>query len=60
MNNNGTIDTDDITKIKKHLKKTASLSDYQIRCADANPDDKVDTQDITAIKAHLKGTARLF
>ena len=60
VNNNGNIDTDDITLIKKHLKKTKSLSGYQIKCADANSDGSVDTQDITAIKAHLKGTARLF
>ncbi len=60
VNSNDMVDTGDITLIKKHLKKTAVLSGYQVKCADTKPDGRVDTQDITAIKAHLKGTARLF
>ncbi len=62
INGDGLVSTSDITAVKKHLKKTAILSDYMLACAAApgGDSDKVSTEDITAIKAHLKGTKRLW
>ncbi len=61
-NLDGRVDTADITAIKKHLKKTAVLSDNAISCANADRDENgsVSTSDITAIKSHLKGTKTLW
>ena len=60
VNADGTLSTTDITLIKKYLKKTGSLDDYQAACADADGDGVVRTNDITAIKSHMKGTKYLW
>lgn len=56
----GTVNTSDITAIKKHLKRTGPLTGYTLSCADANCDGNVNTEDITRIKRHLKKTAPLW
>ena len=61
-NLDGRVNTEDITAIKKHLKKTAVLSGYALTCANADKDEDgtVSTSDITAIKAYMKGTRTLW
>ncbi len=61
-NLDGRVNTEDITAIKKHLKKTAVLSGYALTCANADRDEDgtVSTSDITAIKAYMKGTRTLW
>ncbi|MBQ7071216.1 MAG: carboxypeptidase regulatory-like domain-containing protein [Ruminococcus sp.] len=59
---NGIVNTNDITAIKKHLKKTATLDGYALVCANADQDTSgtVNTGDITRIKQHLKKTKPLW
>ncbi len=61
-NLDGRVNTEDITAIKKHLKKTAVLSGYALTCANADRDEDgtVSTSDITAIKSYMKGTRTLW
>ena len=56
---NGTVSVTDITRIKRHLIKVDTLTDYAYECADANCDGSVDTLDITAVKKYLIGYGRL-
>ncbi len=57
---NGSVNTADITLVKKYLKRTVNLEQYQVACADADANGAVQTGDITAIKSHLKGTRYLW
>ncbi len=54
------LNTGDITLLKKHLKKTAILSDYALKCADINGDGRYNTQDISDMKAQLKHTKNFW
>ncbi len=61
VDGNAKADLSDISAIKKHLKKTALLGEYETACAmAADGDQKITTGDVTAIKAHLKGTRKLW
>ena len=61
-NLDGRVNTEDITAIKKHLKKTAVLSGYALTCANADRDEEgtVSTSDITVIKSYMKGTKSMW
>ena len=61
-NLDGRVNTEDITAIKKHLKKTAVLSGYALTCANADRDEDgtVSTSDITVIKSYMKGTKSMW
>ena len=60
VNADGSVNTSDITLIKKYFKKTGSLNTYQAACADADGNGALQTADITAIKSHMKGTKYLW
>ena len=61
VDGNAKADLSDISAIKKHLKKTALLGEYETACAmAADGDQKITIGDVSAIKAHLKGTRKLW
>ena len=55
VNDDGKINSADITKTAAHIKGMKTLSDSEKARADVNGDSKINSADITKIAAHIKG-----
>ena len=60
INGDGSITPSDNTKMLRHIKKTALLSGYELKCADINGDGSVTPSDSTKMLRHIKGTAYIW
>ena len=59
VNNDGKINSADITKTAAHIKGLKTLKDDEKDRADVNKDGKINSGDITKIAAHIKGLKKL-
>ena len=58
-NGDAAVDSGDLVRIVKSLKKTITLNDIEKEAADANSDDLVDSGDLVKIVKYLKGTSNI-
>ena len=59
VNNDGKINSADITKTAAHIKGLKTLKDDEKVRADVNKDGKINSGDITKIAAHIKGLKKI-
>ena len=60
VNNDGSINVSDISKVAAHVKNKKSLTAEEMKLADVNGDNAVTVTDVSKIAAHVKGIKSLF
>lgn len=60
INGDGTLNTQDLLLVKRHIIGYKTLNRYQFRVGDINSNQKINTQDLLLIKRHLMGVKTLW